>query len=292
MGEAVQTTSSWPGYSGLKHLVIFGDSYSDVGYNSRSRHPRPEEPLGVDFPGITWTEQDQPNWVGHLVTKYTPNPLLVYDYAVGGDTIAGVKRQVERQFLPHVGQKPDWAPWTAEDTLFVTWIGINDISWQGVALPGMSELFELQHSLYETGARNFCFIDVPPIERAPIGSSRSSSLYDSWNRRLREHCKAFAADHPDASVFIYSAHRTFSRILNDPISHGFSSLDTVTAFGEVWVDQVHPTSRIHDWVAKDFAAFLYNRKPYEEAEGDTDSASDLKEGASIAESSAPSSTMA
>jgi hypothetical protein len=42
----------------------------------------------------------------------------VYDYAEGGDSVSGVGAQIRRQFIPYVGKKPDWAPWTAEDTLF------------------------------------------------------------------------------------------------------------------------------------------------------------------------------
>lgn len=86
---------------------------------------------------MTFNELDQPNWVGHLITKYSPlprfdpsveedeldpayldSPLLVYDYAVGGSTVAGVRDQVEKSFLPKLGLKPASAPWNAEDTLF------------------------------------------------------------------------------------------------------------------------------------------------------------------------------
>lgn len=98
-----------------------------------------------------------PNWVGYLITEYSPdNRLLVYDYAVGGDSVVGVRKQVQVNFLPRVGEKPSWAPWNAEDTLFskflpttrpsfffysqfhhrhvhatlpVTWIGINDCAY-------------------------------------------------------------------------------------------------------------------------------------------------------------------
>ena len=58
------------------------------------------------------------NWVGHLITEYTYSRLLVYDYAIGGDTVAGVQRQIRVNFQPRVGEKPSWAPWTAEDSLF------------------------------------------------------------------------------------------------------------------------------------------------------------------------------
>jgi hypothetical protein len=44
--------------------------------------------------------------------------LLVYDYAVGGSQVSGVQTQVENQFLPSLGAKPQWARWNADDTLF------------------------------------------------------------------------------------------------------------------------------------------------------------------------------
>jgi len=101
------------------HLLSSGDSYSDVRYDDTSPHPTRENPLGVEFPGFTYAEPEEPNWVGHLITEYSPNPnLLVYDYAMGGSRIYNVKNQVERQFLEHAGKKPDWAPWSAGDTIF------------------------------------------------------------------------------------------------------------------------------------------------------------------------------
>lgn len=33
--------------------------------------------------------------------------------------------------------------------------------------PGLQQLFGLQDQLYERGARNFCYIDVPPMDRSP-----------------------------------------------------------------------------------------------------------------------------
>lgn len=67
-------------------------------------------------------DSTNPNWVGHLVTsrrlRAQQQPLLVYDYAVGGHTLSGVQSQINLWFLPHVAQKPDWAPWTADESLF------------------------------------------------------------------------------------------------------------------------------------------------------------------------------
>lgn len=49
--------------------------------------------------------------------EWMNDPLLVHDYARGGDIIDGVKRQVERCFLPKLGARTE-IQWTAEETLF------------------------------------------------------------------------------------------------------------------------------------------------------------------------------
>jgi len=116
---------------------LSGDSYSAVELTDGEDKPTAANPLGVEFPGHTWNEIDKPNWVGHLITKYTPgprfkpgqplskqdpqwakSPLLVHDFARGGDTVDGVRRQVERSFVPDLGKKPKRAPGTATDSLF------------------------------------------------------------------------------------------------------------------------------------------------------------------------------
>lgn len=130
----------WPGFAGIDNLMILcvftfkflvfrsltcckhsGDSYTDVLYDSRSPHPTREEPLGVPFPGRTFTETGNlMNWVGYLVENRiaADQPVLVYDYAVGGHRVVDVAGQIHDQFMPIVGQKPDWAPWKSGNTLF------------------------------------------------------------------------------------------------------------------------------------------------------------------------------
>ena len=56
--------------------------------------------------------------VGYLATEYNHSSILAYDYAVPGALVQGLKRQVKEWFLPHAGQKPTWAPWTSDNSLF------------------------------------------------------------------------------------------------------------------------------------------------------------------------------
>jgi hypothetical protein len=56
--------------------------------------------------------------VDYLITEYNQSLVLAHDFAVSGDTVHGVEVQVNEKFLPYAGQKPDWANWTAQDSLF------------------------------------------------------------------------------------------------------------------------------------------------------------------------------
>ncbi|KAL1947913.1 hypothetical protein VTO73DRAFT_13637 [Trametes versicolor] len=263
---------SWRGYNGLRYLVIFGDSYSDIGYlyNKITTNPSDEAPLGIEFPGVTWAEPAMPNWVGHLITEYSQSKLLVYDYAVGGDSVQGVRKQVQVNFLPRVGEKPSWAPWSAEDSLFVTWIGINDCAHlELVEMPdALDELFVEQERLYEVGARNFLFIDVPPIHRTPVGVAFSGAdpgfdrPYTFWNSCLRTRVHQFARDHTDATTLLFSSWDTFTRVLDDPVAHGFDPDHVAREGGDIWADNLHPSSRMHDWIAHDIGKFLEAQRPY------------------------------
>ncbi|KAJ7449239.1 hypothetical protein FB451DRAFT_754571 [Mycena latifolia] len=250
---------SWPGFDALKFLVVFGASYCDVGYEyAVCEAPSAAQPLGVPFPGTTYAEPDQPNWVGHLVTNYFTGkgkggPLLVYDYAKGGARVHNVRNQVQMMFCRHAGAHP--RPWKAGDTLFVTWVGINDSAVGSDHADNMATLLEAQEALFVTGARNFLFVNVPPIDRSPTRGTKRRN-YVGWNTALQTAAASFAAAHPDATVLIYSAWDTFNALLDDPEAHGFPVGDVRKAGGAIWYDNLHPTSRVHDFVARDMSAFL------------------------------------
>lgn len=110
--------STWPGFSKIRYLFIFGDSYSSTHMGVANHIPGPEptdlEPLGVPWPGMTYTEDggDNPNWVGFLV-RADPGHL-VYNYAKGGARVTpGVKYQIQA-FLSQAAS----IPWTAQNALF------------------------------------------------------------------------------------------------------------------------------------------------------------------------------
>ena len=135
-------------------------------------------------------------------------------------------------------------------------------------------------AVYETGARNFLFIDLPPIDRSPAGqlpltllifsplillpvvlnwggpSSNAHEKYLTWNNSLAVQLEEFKAAFPLSKVFTFSSHDTFTRILDDPSSYGMAKEDVAIIGGEVWVDHLHPTSAVHVVLARELEAFL------------------------------------
>lgn len=87
----------------------------------------------------------------------------------------------------------------------------------------------------------------PPGERYP---------FEQWNDTLRSSATRFAGDNPGVTVLVYSSYETFTRVLDDPASCGFRPEDVQKAAGSIWVDHVHPTSKMHDEIAKDMLSFL------------------------------------
>ncbi|KAI0669353.1 hypothetical protein C8Q78DRAFT_1080659 [Trametes maxima] len=257
----------------IKYLVVFGDSFSSVGYSERSLPPTPEQPLGVPFPGETSCERQEdgaqdvvydPNWVGYFTQEVNTlregSPMLVFDYAVPGDTVSRVKLvQVGRKFLTAVDSQSERTPRTLSETLFVTWIGINDCVWNlrlRISSPqaSLDDFFAAQERLYEVGARHFLFIDVPPAHTFPKGPkiSGARTAFEAWNPLLREGAKTFSSTHADATVVVFSSSDLFTRIIADPHSFGLSADGRDALF----VDGFHPSSEVHAVVAREILAFL------------------------------------
>jgi hypothetical protein len=58
------------------------------------------------------------------------------------------------------------------------------------------------------------------------------------------------------SMLFFSSYESISAILDDPVRHGFAEADLKKMNGSIWVDYMHPTSRVHDLLARDLSRFL------------------------------------
>ncbi|CAE6449682.1 unnamed protein product [Rhizoctonia solani] len=237
-------------------LSCSGDSYSSVlerVADGTVPDPTTDLPLGVPFPGSTWTEGEKPNWVGHLLDTWPfKRPLLIHDFAMGGDTVRDMEAAVNGPYHELVNSRCKCNEhWKPENSLFVFWIGINDlayISGEKSIKERLVELFSCVQTAYNTGARAFLFIDIPPINRAPLIvkdeiSSRKVVLgCNLWNEKLNEMAQQFSKEHVDSSCFQYSSFRLLTNILDDPTEYGFDEEDPQKFGDPAFTTAMHPAS--------------------------------------------------
>jgi len=96
-------------------------------------------------------------------------------------------------------------------------------------------------------------------------TTEKGKRFTKWNETLSTAASAFAASHPpnEVSVLVFSAFDTFNRVLDDPVAYGFKEEDKRKKNGGIWFDHLHPTTKMHDVIAKEFAEFLDGIQPQE-----------------------------
>jgi hypothetical protein len=63
---------------------------------------------------------------------------------------------------------------------------------------------------------------------------------------------------------LFSSFATFTNVLDNPVLYGFESSDIHKARGKMWIDHLHPTSKMHDVIAHDVSEFLGSVDRYED----------------------------
>ncbi len=178
--------------------------------------------------------------------KYNASKLLTYNLAYGGATIdsalvapylptvSSVAEQIENEWFPAYALKPSDAPWSSDNTLFAVFDGINDVgnSWSK-GLPATTTLnaaiFAVYHGLvlelYYAGARNFLFINVPPVDRSPLAqlntvAQQAEEKADilAWNDALLDLAACVKSEKPDVNIFTVDANKYFTEVLDNPSS--------------------------------------------------------------------------
>ncbi|KAF8655085.1 hypothetical protein AX16_003249 [Volvariella volvacea WC 439] len=250
--------------AGPNYWFSFGDSYTQTGFNPYGEYPNDANPIGnPPYPG--WTSTGGENWVGYVTTKYNSSQIYTYNFAYGGATIdanlvkpymptvLSLTDQVN-QYLETVASKPPSTPWKSYNSLFSIWIGINDIGnsfWLEGDRDAFSDvLLDAEFALVEklsfplplpftpnpisnsnSGARNFLFVNVPPIYRSPLMLAQPESSRDlearviaGFNSKLAARAKALKVSHPGVRTWIWDSHAGFTKILDAPQDYGFTDI--------------------------------------------------------------------
>jgi phospholipase/lecithinase/hemolysin len=184
-----------------------------------------------------------------LTVKYNASTLLTYNLAYGGATIdsalvapylptvSSVAQQIENEWFPAYAAQDPVATWSSSDTLFAIFDGINDVgnSWWKNNTAMNNAIFAvyrgLVDELYQAGARNFAFLNVPPIDRSPLalansGLDQATEHMDivAWNNALMKMARSVKTANPDVNIFTVDTFKFFTQVLENPASYPQTAL--------------------------------------------------------------------
>lgn len=145
-----------------------------------------------------------------------------------------VAEQIEDLWFPDYASQPSYASWSGDNTLFAIFDGINDVGdsyYKGVPATTVlnGEIFAVYHGivdeLYFAGARNFAFLNCPPVNRSPLTTAEGASAaaeqmadIEAWNAGIITMATSLKSTYPDVNVFTVDVNALFNQILDDPAS--------------------------------------------------------------------------
>jgi len=265
-GVSVRATSVSAAVS-PNYWFSFGDSYTQTQFNVNGTLPSIGNPLGnPPYPG--YTAVGGVNWIDQATTVANHSLILTYNYAYGGATInASLVTPYEptvlslgdqvNQFLAQRNVGSGSKIWTSANSLFSFWIGINDIgnsyyeSGNRSAFDDtlLNNYFSLVEILYGEGARNFLFINVPPVDRSPLMLAQSTSaqaleksVIADFNTKLAQRAANLTATHANTATWVFDANAAFTKILNNPTAYGFADATSYGNANSFWGNNLHPAS--------------------------------------------------
>lgn len=171
-----------------------------------------------------------------------------------------LKDQVQRDFITGYAYKiaPQAPEWNGGNALFTIWIGINDVVGSYARGPdgpeGTKELNKrifatytrLIEMMYDHGARNFVFLNVPAVDRSPIMVMRgprdvawSAADLTEFNGMIVAMAGEFKQKHPEVNAWVYDSRADFGKVLDDPRAFPQTSglknvTDACAKYGEIW----------------------------------------------------------
>jgi len=265
------------------NLVVFGDSYSDIGNYYRL--------TDKTFPIPPYYEGefcDDPNWV-KILTK----SLIVADYAYAGATtdsnlvegsaklnlveVPGVLQQVTTYLNSLAGNTH-----SSEHPVYVIWAGGNDLIFNSSITPAqiVNSLMDSVKALAAVhGAKDIIVFNSAPIEAIPyIRINYNSAAYVTYftqftnfaNSDLFDSLQALQANCKDTSFHIFDLFTLISKIISDPqppftnvVDNCWNPYNLTTIIQNcpnpkqyLFVDPLHFSSTVHEMVANQILPFF------------------------------------
>ncbi|KAH6886914.1 hypothetical protein B0T10DRAFT_607746 [Thelonectria olida] len=275
--EEVKPPSSLP--EDVRFIISFGDSWTTVRFQSNltgpgsDLNPSPSNPMGNPaWPGDTTSKGR--NWLGYMSSEFNSTLTLNWNFAQHGSIIdwgivpswradkLSFSQQIQ-EFNKTIGHRPNYAPWTSENTVASVWFGLNDMTnsrkWANltVVIPDLVDgMLTHAQTLYGMGFRNFLFFELGPVPWAPFYQNsipfqrnKLASYYVStFNILLQSRLKAFEEKNSDARVNMITVTDIIMGAILNPQSRGATNatcIDSEKGESCLWADKSHPGISIH-----------------------------------------------
>lgn len=256
-----------------KSIVVFGDSYTDVGNLYYLIGQPAEDPWftnGRIGDGLNWTD--------YLAGEYKhvpgmePSSIGGSNYAqAGADSgfgdgvfFLGSTGQQVGEYLDEAGRISG-----AGNALFVFWVGTNDFlgGETDPSVPAVNVAAQAS-ALIEAGAKHFLIVNMLPLGLTPDGlagggfnaleipSDTLNSLSSAQNEALLAALREVKCMYPSAHFYPVDAHQLLLDVLADPQAYGFTNITDPALYVDgdpnvsLWWDGVHVTSRFHALLAE------------------------------------------
>lgn len=153
---------------------------------------------------------------------------------------------------------------------------MNDVgnAWYSSSWPTLSQqivnrYFEQVEIIYKAGGRNFAFLNVPPIQRAPVNlldtaadQASIAAAVAHYNVLLQTASDAFPANNPGSTTIVVDTQNPFNVMLDNPTAYGAPNASCFNSDGTscLWWNNYHPGFEIQelvgDTVAVDVGFYL------------------------------------
>jgi phospholipase/lecithinase/hemolysin len=176
-------------------------------------------------------------WITYLLHPSSDSTLLNYNFASGGATTdASLVKPYQSTVLSLIDQvslfTKNLSPLpsnslTASNTLTDIWIGVNDVgnAWSNANWPTLSQkiidqYFSQVQELYASGARNFLFLTVLPIQKTPAVMAQPNSTQSAegaavgdYNELLVKAVDDFKAKNEGVTTWVYDTGDAFNTVI-------------------------------------------------------------------------------
>ena len=159
-------------------MATSGDSWTDTHFDPTGDQPSDEEPMG-NYARSDSSFTEYLRWPVQLTTHYNDSILQTYNMAVAGSCVDrflcggdvfDLFQQLEDRFIPaYINYDMDASNWSSQTSLFIIFIGINDVWRQASSDENIQT--DVEERMNEIAARYSEFltkVTIPPPSRSSI----------------------------------------------------------------------------------------------------------------------------